>query len=179
MINLCQKFAERINLKFGTNLNPYKSKTKCIAFSQKKSKIVPNELKLGEHFLPWVPQVKHLGHTLQADNSMSIDMNQKRGAFIGKVNSLMQEFHYAAPHVLLNLVHSYAYNLYGSNIWDIFSHGCQKICTSYNVAVRSIYNLPRRTHRYLLEPLTDMPHLYVQLLSRISICNVWKGSVNK
>ena len=93
MINICEKFAERINLKFGTNSNPIKSKTKCIAFSRKKSKIELNELKLGDNCLPWVTQVKHLGHTLQADNSMKIDMNQKRGTFIGKVNSLMQEFH--------------------------------------------------------------------------------------
>ena len=166
MINLCQKFAERINLKFGTNANPDKSKTKCIAFSRKQSRVVLDELKLGEHSLPWVSQIKHLGHTLQTDNSMTIDMNHKRGIFIGKVNSLMQEFHYAAPHVLLRLVHSYACNLYGSNTWDIFSNECQKICTSYNFAVRNIYNLPRRTHRYLLESLTDLPHLYVQLLSR-------------
>ena len=27
-------------------------------------------------------------------------------------------------------------------------------------------NLPRTTHRYLLEPLSDMPHLYTLLLAR-------------
>ena len=119
------------------------------------------KVKVDWHKLFWVAQVKHLGYTFQADNLMTTDMNQKRAIFIGKVNSLMQEFHYAAPHVLLNLVHSYACNLYGANLWDIFSQDCQRICTSYNVAVRNIFNLPRTTHRYLLETLTDMPHLHV------------------
>ena len=166
MIDICHKFAEGINLKFGTNIDPAKSKTKCIVFSQKKIRINLQELKLGGHRLPWVSHVKHLGHTLQSDNSMSMDMNQKRGAFISKVSSLMQEFHYATPHVLMTLVQSYACNLYGSNTWDLFSEDCQKICRSYNVSIRNIYRLPRTTHRYLLEPLTDVPHLYVQLLSR-------------
>ena len=35
MIDLCQDFATKMNLKFGTNVNPDKSKTKCIVFSQK------------------------------------------------------------------------------------------------------------------------------------------------
>ena len=32
--------------------------------------------------------------------------------------------------------------------------------------VRNVFNLPRTTHRYLLETVTDVPHLHVQLLSR-------------
>ena len=97
---------------------------------------------------------------------MSLDMNQKRGVFIGKVNSLMQEFRFALPQVLLNLVHTYACNIYGSNIWDLFSQDCERLSKSYNVTVRNILNHPRTTHRYLIEPLTDKPHLYVQLLAR-------------
>ena len=77
MINLCQSFCEMMNLKFGTNENPKKSKTKCIVLSSKKIKFNIVDLKLGDHCLPWVDQVKHLGHTLQSDNSMSIDINQK------------------------------------------------------------------------------------------------------
>ena len=97
---------------------------------------------------------------------MISDIFQKRGAFIGKINSLMQEFHYANPNVLLNLVQSYACNIYGSNIWNLFSPACGRLYTSYNVALRSILKLPCQTHRYLLEPLTDAPHLYVSLLAR-------------
>ena len=97
---------------------------------------------------------------------MKIDIQLKRGAFIGKVNSLLQEFHYANPSVLLRLIQSYACNVYGSNVWDLFSAECQRLYTSYNVTIRNVLRLPRTTHRYLIEGLTDIPHLYVQLLSR-------------
>ena len=66
----------------------------------------------------------------------------------------------------MKLVQSYACNIYGSNIWNLFSPECQKLFTSYNVALRTILKLPRTTHRYVLENMTDIPHLYVQLLSR-------------
>ena len=32
--------------------------------------------------------------------------------------------------------------------------------------LRNVFNLDRTTHRYVLETLTDIPHLYVQLLGR-------------
>ena len=96
---------------------------------------------------------------------MSIDVNQERGTFIGKIKSRMKEFHFASPHVLVNLMISYAYNINGSNPWDFFSQDCQRFCNSYNVAVQNIISLPRQTQRYLLKPLTDTTHLNVQLLA--------------
>ena len=52
--------------------------------------------------LPWVSHVKHLSNLLQSDNSMSlsIDVLQKRGKYIGKLDYLLQEFHYAKPDIL-------------------------------------------------------------------------------
>ena len=168
MIDICQKFTARLNLKFGTNSNPDKSKTKCLIFSEsrKAPRSPVREIRLGSHTLPWVSQVKHLGHTMQLDNSMKIDTNLKRGAFIGKVNSLLQEFYFAAPSILMKLMTIYCCNIYGSNVWDLFSAESQRLYRSYNVALRTIFNLPRTTHRYLLESLSDTPHLYTQLLSR-------------
>ena len=167
MISLSHQFATKVNLKFGTNVDPKKSKTKCIIFSKnKKNMDGVKEITLGDHRLPWVTQVNHLGHTLQQDNSMSIDINSKRGMFVGRINSLLQEFHYASPEILMKFAQSYACNIYGSNTRNLFSPECQRIYTSYNVAVRTILNLPRTTHRYLLEPLSDYPHLFAQLTSR-------------
>ena len=124
------------------------------------------EIMLDSYTLPWVNQVKHLGHTLQVDNSMSIDVNLKRGTFIGKVNSLLQEFYFADSKILMKLMMSYCCNIYGSNTWDLFSPECQKLYRSYNVTLRTLNDLPRMTHKYLLESLVEGPHLFVQLLSR-------------
>ena len=102
---------------------------------------------------------------------MSLDIAAKRGCFVEKVNSLIQEFHYTSPHVLLKLMQSYACNIYGSNTWNLFSADCQRLYTSFNVAVRTVLKLPRATHRYILEPLIAFPHIYVQLMSRyVTFC---------
>ena len=172
MINESQQFASRMNLKFGTNIVPDKSKTKCVMFARnKRDRTDAKQLTLDGYTLPWVSRVKHLGHTLQTENTMNIDISMKRGSFIGKINSIFQEFHYAAPDVLIKLISPYACNIYGSNLWDLFSPDCQKLFNSYNVMVRNVFKLPRKIHRYryLSETLTDIPHLFVQLLARYVI----------
>ena len=128
MVDICQEFVAGKNLKFGTSPDPDKSKTKCIVFSKVKrdwQNLLP--VKLNEDPLPWVNQLKHLGNTLQNDNSMSKDVLQKRGKFIGKINSLLQEFHFADPVILTKLVNIYATSFYGSGTWNIYSAECEKL----------------------------------------------------
>ena len=167
MVNICQKFASSRNLKFGTNPDPSKSKTKCLMFSKKR--VVSSQYKciqLDGNDLPWVDSVKHLGHILQSDNSMHLDVAKKRGIFIGKTNSLLQEFGNVSPEIFLKLMNSFATSIYGSNLWDLFGKNCEKLYTSFNVAIRTILNIDRRTHRYLLEGMSESIHLKTMLLSR-------------
>ena len=117
--------------------------------------------------LPWVKQVKHLGHIVQSDNSMSIDIVQKRAAFIAKMNSILQEFHFSEPDTLVKLMNVYATTLYGSNTWDLFSNECEKLYRSFNVAVRQIFRLNAQIFRrefirgpsskdYISKPICDL-----------------------
>ena len=159
MVDICQKFTERKNLKFSTNPNPEKSKTKCIVFSKKQRDlrdIAP--IRLNGDPLPWVQQVKHLGNILQCDNSMKIDCTLKRGRFIGKVHSLMQEFYFADSKIKMRLINIFASSFYGSGLWDLSSTTCDRLYKSWNVAVRVCFDVPPTTHRYLIEPLSGMPH---------------------
>ena len=66
-MNICSVFMKKKNLKFSTNANIEKSKTKCIIFTKKPSDI--------NNIVP----VKHLGNTLECDNSMRRDIALKRG----------------------------------------------------------------------------------------------------
>ena len=109
--------------------------------------------------LPWVKQVKHLGPIIQSDNSMSIDIAQKRAGFIAKMNSILQEFHFVNSETLVKLMYSYATTMYGSNTWDLFSKDCEKLYRSFNVAIRHVFNLHRQTHRYFIESITQSLHL--------------------
>ena len=167
MVNMCQKFTSKKNLKFSTNPDESKSKTKCIVFSKK-----PKELKnvapimLNGDPLPWVQQVKHLGNMMQCDNSMKVDCTQKRGKFIGKVNSLLQEFYFVEPRVKMKLLNIFASSFYGSGLWDLQSKECDRLYKSWNVTIRMVYGVPPTTHRYLVEPLAGCPHAKTMLSCR-------------
>ena len=96
MVKIGEDFAKSRSLKFSTNADPKKSKTKCLVFSKHvraRQDILP--ILLNQDPLPWVDTVKHLGNKLESDNSMRQDIAMKKGNFIGKVNSLSQEFHFA------------------------------------------------------------------------------------
>ena len=72
LVKICENFAVKKSLKFSTNVNPEKSKTKCIIFSKKH--VDPNRVApvlLNGDPLSWVPHVKHSGNTLQCDNFMN------------------------------------------------------------------------------------------------------------
>ena len=167
LVDLCQEFASEKNLKFGTDPDPEKSKTKCIVFSKcKKDRVNVPAVMLNGDALPWVSQVKHLGNVLQSDNSMSIDVLQKRGKYIGKVNSLLQEFHFTKPAILTKLINIYATSFYGSGTWDIFSSECEKLYKSWNVTIRMVFNLDRCTHRYLIESISQCLHPKIMIASR-------------
>ena len=87
MVNICERFTSERNMKFATNQDPVKSKTKCIAFSKRVrdcQNLAP--IRLNGQDLPWVNKVSHLGCTLESNNSMKTDIQQKRGKFIGKVH---------------------------------------------------------------------------------------------
>ena len=154
-------------MKFETHSDSARSKTKCIVFN-KKSRDYFNlaPIILNGQELPWVKKVTHLGNVLEADNSMKADIAIKRGKFIGKVNSLLQEFHYVSSQLLIKLVNVYASSFYGSCLWDLLSKDVERIYTTWNVTVRNVFRLDRRTHRVLIEPLSDCLHLKAMLLSR-------------
>ena len=119
--------------------------------------------------LPWVSQVKHLGNMLQQDNSMKVDICQKRGKFIGKMVSLFQEFHFVDSDVLVKLTNMFNTSFYGSNLWDIFSADCEKLYRSWNVSMRQAFNLHWGTHRYLIETLSDT--LHPQSVAILQVCD--------
>ena len=167
MVDICDKFAKERNLKFSTSVDPIKSKTKCIVFSKKirdRQNVAP--VLLNGDPLPWVDDVKHLGNVLESDNSMARDITAKRGKFIGKLNSLSQEFHYVSPKVFMKILNIYAVSFHGSGLWDIFSPNCERLYKAWNVAVRLAWNVPRTTHRYLIEGISGCPHPKVMLASR-------------
>ena len=168
MVWECEKFAKEKHLKFSTNTDPKKCKTKCIIFS-KKAADRKNVAQINLNGVPlnWVPSLKYLGSTLQKDNSMELDINAKRMSFNGKIHSLYQEFHFLDSSVMMRLYEIYTQSFYGSNLWDLFGSNCDKIYRAYNVTVRQTFKVPRETHRYLIELISECIHPKVFQISKV------------
>ena len=178
MVSICEQFAKLEKLKFSTNIDFQKSKTKCIIFTlDKKPRTNVAPIILNNDPLPWVDNLKHLGNILDTTNSMKKDCLNKRGKFIGQVNSLLQELHFAASSVKMKLLNIYTTSFYGSSLWDIYSQEVTKLYSSWNVTVRNVYSLPWKTHRYLIQDISECVHpktmlstRFVKFLESVSKC---------
>ena len=86
MLKVCEKYAEDHNLKFSTDVNPNKSKTKCMAYLHKEREL--RNLTLRGNKLPWVKNGKHLGMRIDAikDNILTRDIIEKRARYINSNN---------------------------------------------------------------------------------------------
>ena len=57
-------------------------------------------------------------------------------------------------------------SLYGSPLWDLFSNPVDSLEKTYNRSVRMMLNIPLQTHKYLIEPLSQQPHLRFLMYKR-------------
>ena len=114
MLKVCEQYAIAHNLKFSTNENPLKSKTKCIGFLLKERELPC--LKLCGTSLPWVQKGKHLGIKLNniVTNILGHDMMEKRAQYIQRNNELMQEFACACGKTKTFISKVYNSSFYGS-----------------------------------------------------------------
>ena len=77
----------------------------------------------------------------------------------------------------MKLVSVYLSSFYGSNLWDLNGPGSQRLYATWNIMVRMTFNIPRESHRYLIQPISGQKHLKVQLLKRFkSFVKILKGS---
>ena len=42
-----------------------------------------------------------------------------------------------------------------SSLWNIFHGPCQRLYTAWNTSVRIAFDVPRETHRYLIEEISE------------------------
>ena len=165
MLRSCEEFAISHNIKFSTDPNRQKCKTKTLAFL-KKERQLPNLMLCGNP-LPWTDKFKHLGINLENKiNGCAYDMKIRKAQYIGKNLELNQEFHFAHPATKLKLNEIYNSHYFGSVLWNLFSPGALNIESTYNKSVKVMLDLPFATHRSLIEPLTGTRHIKLVLIKR-------------
>ena len=164
MITTCERYAVEHNLVFSTHPKPIKCKTKCLASLKKDREL--KKLRLGGMDLPWVTSAKHLGCTIEASMNMKKDLMEKRAIYINRVNELSQEFYFAHPTVKVKLNNIFNSYFYGSSLWDLFGSEATRLEKTWNISQRMMLNLPRNSHRYFVEPLSQTPHIMCSLYGR-------------
>ena len=165
-LKICEEYAEIHNLRFSTDRNPDKCKTKCLAFFGKNPQpLVP--LQLCGNPLPWVSSAKHLGMTLDTSvDGMKSDLKIKRAEHISKNIEILQEFGFSHPRTKIMINNVYNSHLSGSCLWDLFSKEAVQMENSWNVSMRLMLDLPRETHRRLIEPLSEVTHAKILMIKR-------------
>ena len=158
MLYTCQEFAARHNLKFSTDPEPRKCKTKCMAFLFKQREL-PRIMLCGNP-LPWVDRLLHLGNLVsnKLDGGQA-DMELKVARYIDRNCNINQEFRFAHPASKIALNSIYNCHFTGCQLWDLFSPGAEKFYGTYNRSIKVMAGLPYSTHRYLIEPLSEKMHM--------------------
>ena len=166
MLDICETFANSHGLKFSTDLDPKKCKTKCTAFKVNKSTSL-KDLKLCGNVLPWVNEFKHLGNTITNDRlRTNKDIAIKRAQFVAKAVEIEQEFSYASGRTKFELNRIYNFHFTGSPLWNLTGKAMLSLESSYNHAVKNMFHVPIETHRNLIEAISQHKHLRSILMSR-------------
>ena len=165
MIKICEEYANNHNLQFSTNTDLNKCKTKCIAFLQKDRPLPP--MFLCGNQLPWVSKGKHLGITISNKlDGMKTDIMIRRADYINKNNEILQEFYFSHPRTKIKINTIYNSHLSGSCLWDLFCKEAIMMENTWNVSMRLMLDIPRESHRYLIEPLSKEKHIKPILIKR-------------
>ena len=158
---------------FSIDPKPSKSKTKCLYYTTKTIRILPEPVILNKNPLPWVDVANHLGNELSVNINHTLccletkyDLLVKRSIFFSRAQSLKQEFGFALPKIICELLRIYGTSFYGSVLWNLNCAEYGKLIRSWNTAVKLLWDLPNQTHTRFVESLTECPHLQSMLHSR-------------
>ena len=172
ILRTCEEFAASHNLKFSTDPDPGKCKTKCMAFL-KKSRDLPPMFLCGNP-LPWVDSLKHLGTRITNKiDGCQLDLKQKTAEYINRTCSLNQEFKFAHPDSKIKVNSIYNCHFSGSQVWDLFSPGFTRLESTFNQSIKIMADLPYATHRYLVghmaggHMLTKIIRNYLGFIKRV------------
>lgn len=169
MLVVCEQYGVEHNLVFSTDPVPSLSKTKCMYFCGRNGNVkYPAPVILDGKPLPWVDHAVHLGHVLHQSVSMEQDCHRARARFIDKSVDVRQQFYFAQPSQVLDMVQILCTDAYGSMLWDLQSNPAEQYFKCWNTCVKLVHDVPRSTYTYLVEGYLarEQTSLRTQVLSR-------------
>ena len=97
---------------------------------------------------------------------MNGDIIEKRACYIQRNNELMQEFSFTHSSTKAFINKVFNTHFYGSVVWNLFAKETDMLYNTWSVSIRKMFGLDRRSHRYLIEPISDMQHIKMALMQR-------------
>ena len=97
---------------------------------------------------------------------MEHDMSIKRATFISDCMNLNNQFSFLKPEDQIRLMYLYNSHFSGSSTWQFDSGPFRKLVNSWNVNIKTVYELPYGTHNFLLEELTGGRHARTMIYKR-------------
>ena len=91
---------------------------------------------------------------------------EKRATYINKVNGLTQEFYFAHPMTKIRINNIFNSHFYASALWDLFGIEALRLGKSWNVSQIIMLGIPRNSHRYFIEPLSETKQITFSLFKR-------------
>ena len=151
MIKLAEIYFSKHGLKFSTDPDPKKSKTKCIAWLQTQRPLPMIEL-CGSQ-LPWVDKIVHLGMTLtNKSDIIESDMNIRKACYVSRNIELNQEFHFTTSETKIKINELYNSSWFGSVMYKLYGAEAVRLESSYNRSMKIMLDLSIETQRGLIEP---------------------------
>jgi len=173
MLDICSEFGHEFDMKY----NPTKSE--CIRFGRRNLDTDYNMILNGQR-LKWVKEVKHLGNYIMYNLDETLEVSRKSRSFIYSINMVLANFRKTKSSTLNALVETYCSTFYGAQAWNLADRAISKIYTTWNKAIRRVWNLPYRTHTSLLSGIIGKAHIKDQILLRFfKMFLVMMSSTNK
>ena len=159
LLNICENYARKYDIQFN------ECKSKVMIFSKTKQEVEPC-LFLNNKKLEYVDNFVHLGHIIKPNLDDGDDIRCQRGKFVGKVNAVISDFKGIGGMLKYNVVKTYCYSFYGSQLWNLQNKAIQNLCISWRRAIKKAIGLPERTHTKILSMLCNNVPLISVLFKR-------------
>ena len=151
MVTVAEEYGAEHNLKFSTDPDIKKSKTKCIIFRGARRIPKPEPVVLNGKQLPWVESLDHLGVKLHESIKMDSDADRARGSYMRRADDLRAQLYWSWPSTKMKSIELLASDNFGCNLWNFQSDSAISYFKSFNVQSRLSWGLDRQTKTCLVE----------------------------
>lgn len=79
---------------------------------------------------------------------------------------MVQEFSYTCSRTKAYINRVFNSHAYGSVLWNLHGNEANMLYNTWSTSIRKIFKLDRKTHRYLIEPVSKMEHLKCAIQKR-------------